>query len=355
VTQVTLRNIRKRFGSVNAVDGVSLDIGSGEFVCLLGASGCGKTTLLRILGGFTRPDVGEVLVDGARVDTLPPNRRRVGFVFQSYALFPTKTVAENIGFGLAIRRRSRTEIEKRVDELSAMTRLSGLEQRYPHELSGGQQQRVALARALAIEPTMLLLDEPLSALDAKIRAHLRAEIRSIVDRLKITTVYVTHDQEEALSIADRVAVMDSGRVLQIDSPMNIYLRPVERFVADFVGTSNVLAGRPIDASHVLVDGLTLEASVPERLRSASSILVCIRPEYVTLAPANGPQLGGKGAIASATFAGPNVRVRLATLSGNDLLVDVPTHAWVGLGLGQGDSVYWHVRPGGPVVVPMSKD
>jgi putative spermidine/putrescine transport system ATP-binding protein len=355
VTQVALRNIRKKFGSVNAVDGVSLDIASGEFVCLLGASGCGKTTLLRILGGFTRPDTGEVMADGVRVDTLPPNRRKVGFVFQSYALFPTKTVAENIGFGLAVRKRPRSEVAKRVAELSALVRLAGLEQRYPHELSGGQQQRVALARALAIEPTMLLLDEPLSALDAKIRAHLRTEIRSIVDRLKITTVYVTHDQEEALSIADRVAVMDAGRVVQIDSPMNIYLRPTERFVADFVGTSNVLPGRPIDAGHVLVDGMTLEAPVPETLRDAASALVCIRPEHLELEPANGPRQGGKAAIRSATFAGASVRVRLAIPSGYDLLADVPTHLWVRLGLRPDDDVTWHVRPGAPVVVPAPKD
>jgi ABC-type Fe3+/spermidine/putrescine transport system ATPase subunit len=351
VTQVALRNITKRFGSVLAVDAVTLDIASGEFVCLLGASGCGKTTLLRILGGFTRPDAGEVLADGKRVDMLPPNRRHVGFVFQSYALFPTKTVAENIGFGLAVRRRPKAEIAGRVADLCALVRLGGMEDRYPHELSGGQQQRVALARALATEPSVLLLDEPLSALDAKIRAHLRTEIRAIADRLKVTTVYVTHDQEEALSIADRVAVLDAGRLLQIDSPMNIYLRPSGRFVADFVGTSNVLPGAALGPDRVHVDGLTLEVPVPEGLRVATSILVCIRPEHVVLARADDSRPGGLGAIASVAFAGPVVRARLATPGGTELLADVPTHEWIGLGIRPGDAVRWHVRPGAPVLLP----
>ena len=274
MTHVALRGISKRFGAVTAVDDVSLDVASGEFVCLLGASGCGKTTLLRILAGFTRPDSGEVLVNGQRVDMLPPNRREVGFVFQSYALFPTKTVAENIGFGLAVRRRPASEIASRVAELCELTRLTGLDGRYPHELSGGQQQRVALARALAPSPSLLLLDEPLSALDAKIRALLRAEIRGIVDRLKVTTVYVTHDQEEALSIADRVAVMDAGKLLQVAAPMDIYLRPRQRFVAEFVGTSNMLLGRPLDSGRVEVDGRAIAAAVPEaaaRRRGRASV------------------------------------------------------------------------------------
>jgi len=185
--------VTKRFGAVTAVDGVSMDIASGEFVSLVGASGCGKSTLLRIIAGFTKSDGGELTIDGRHVQGLPPSKREVGFVFQSYALFPTQTVAKNIGFSLSLRRRGKTEIANRVAELCALTRLGGLEDRYPHELSGGQQQRVALARALAPDPAILLLDEPLSALDAKIRAHLRTEIRAVVNRLGITTVYVTHD------------------------------------------------------------------------------------------------------------------------------------------------------------------
>jgi len=351
VTQVRLRNITKRFGATVAVADVTLDIASGEFICLLGASGCGKTTLLRILGGFARPDSGEVLANGKRVDTLPPNQREVGFVFQSYALFPTKTVAENIGFGLAIRRRSKDEIARRVAELCDLTRLRGMEGRYPHELSGGQQQRVALARALAPEPSILLLDEPLSALDAKIRAHLRTEIRGIVDRLKVTTVYVTHDQEEALAIADRVAVMDAGRILQVDSPMNVYLHPAQRFVADFVGINNALPGRPLGAASVEVNGFALDTTVPEPLRGATSILVCIRPEHVILAAPGAAPPGGTGTLAAVTFAGATVRVRLAVPGGHELLADVPTHEWQALGIAQGDTVNWRVRPGTPVLLP----
>ncbi|MCK6452006.1 MAG: ABC transporter ATP-binding protein [Alphaproteobacteria bacterium] len=349
MTQVALRDISKTFGPVRAVDGVSLDIESGEFVCLLGASGCGKTTLLRILGGFTRPDMGEVLVNGKRVDMLPPNRREVGFVFQSYALFPTKTVAENIGFGLAVRRRPKTEIAARVAELSELVRLNGMEQRYPHELSGGQQQRVALARALATRPAMLLLDEPLSALDAKIRAHLRGEIRAIVDRLGITTVYVTHDQEEALSIADRVAVMDAGRLLQIDSPMDIYLRPRERFVADFVGTSNALAARPVDGRRVQLADLTMDVPVPDGLAAASSITVCIRPENVVVRPAGSG--GGAGRLHSVTFSGAMVRAVVATAEGRELVADVPTHEWRRLALRRGDAIAWTVRPDSLILLP----
>jgi len=351
VTQVALRNITKRFGAVTAVDGVSLDIASGEFVCLLGASGCGKTTLLRILAGFTRPDSGEVLANGKRIDLLPPNKREVGFVFQSYALFPTKTVAENIGFGLVVRARPKTETSQRVTELCELTRLHGMEDRYPHELSGGQQQRVALARALATHPSMLLLDEPLSALDAKIRAHLRGEIRAVVDRLKVTTVYVTHDQEEALSIADRVAVMDAGRLLQVDAPMNIYLHPQQPFVADFVGSSNMLPGRPLGDRGVALDGVLLDAPVPERLRAVSALIVCIRPEHVVLCRGDGGAHSGRGTVAAVTFAGPTVRARLLTAGGQSLIADVPTHEWLTLGLRQGDPVTWSVRQDTAILLP----
>jgi putative spermidine/putrescine transport system ATP-binding protein len=354
VTQVALRGITKRFGAVTAVDGVSLDIASGEFVCLLGASGCGKTTLLRILAGFTRPDAGEVLVNGARVDMLPPNRREIGFVFQSYALFPTQTVSENIGFGLAVRRQPAPEIARRVAELCELTRLRGLEGRYPHELSGGQQQRVALARALAPSPSLLLLDEPLSALDAKIRALLRAEIRSIVDRLGVTTVYVTHDQEEALSIADRVAVMDAGRLLQVAAPMDIYLRPDQRFVAEFVGASNMLPGRPVDSGRVEIDGRTIAAVVPESLRAAGAVLVCVRPEHVVLERGDAPEAGACGQLRAATFVGPTVRVVIVTPAGREVLADVPTHRWQELAIRDGDAVTWSVRPRTAVVLAIDE-
>ncbi len=351
MTDIAFSNITKSFGAVKALDGVSLDIVSGEFVCLLGASGCGKTTLLRVLAGFTRPDSGEVRVDGKRVDHLPPHKREVGFVFQSYALFPTKTVGDNIGFGLAVRHRPRAEIARRVAELCVLTRLEGLEGRYPHELSGGQQQRVALARALATEPSILLLDEPLSALDAKIRAHLRGEIRAIVDRLKVTTVYVTHDQEEALSIADRVAVMEAGRLLQVGPPMSIYLHPRQRFVADFVGASNMLPGRLLKGSSVEVDGLRLEVPVPEPLRDATNVTVCIRPEHLVLRRPEPGASGGACTVDAITFAGPMVRARLVTAGGQSLIADVPTHEWLTLGIRQNDSAVWSVRKDTPILLP----
>jgi ABC-type Fe3+/spermidine/putrescine transport system ATPase subunit len=275
----------------------------------------------------------------------------VGFVFQSYALFPTKTVAENIGFGLAVRSRPKAEMAARVAELCELTRLQGLEDRYPHELSGGQQQRVALARALAPQPSMLLLDEPLSALDAKIRAHLRSEIRAVVDQLKVTTVYVTHDQEEALSIADRIAVMEAGKFLQVDTPLNIYLHPRQRFVADFVGTSNTLPGRPVGENWVEVDGVSLCAPVPVTLRGAPAVIVCIRPEHVVVRRADGDMAGGRGAVTAVTFAGPTVRARLSTAGGEALVADVPTHEWLMLGIRQGDAVTWSVRPEAPILLP----
>jgi putative spermidine/putrescine transport system ATP-binding protein len=351
VAQLSLRDISKRFGAVTAVDGVSLEIGSGEFVTLLGASGCGKTTLLRIIAGFTRPEAGELIIDGKRVDALPPNRRGVGFVFQSYALFPTQTVAQNIAFSLRIRGRPRTEVDKRVHGLCELTRLSGMEHRYPHELSGGQQQRVALARALAPDPSILLLDEPLAALDAKIRVHLRTEIRAVAERLGITTVYVTHDQEEALSISDRVAVMDAGHVTQVGTPMEVYLKPSSRFVADFIGTSNHLSGRLIGNGRVQVEGHSLAADIPAPLRGKNQCVVCVRPEHIELASASEAPGSALARLLSASFLGQIVRATLATSSGHQLIADVATTDWLAHGLRAGDQVAWAIRAGSAMVFP----
>ncbi len=351
MAKLTFRGVTKRFGNVTAVDDVSMDIASGEFVTLVGASGCGKTTLLRIIAGFTKPDSGELAIDGRRVEGLPPSKREVGFVFQSYALFPTQTVAQNIGFSLSIRRRGKAEIEKRVAELCVLTQLGGLEDRYPHELSGGQQQRVALARALAPDPAILLLDEPLSALDAKIRAHLRAEIRAVVDRLGITTVYVTHDQEEALSISDRVAVMEAGRVLQVGRPMEVYLEPASLFVADFIGTSNHLDGKPKGNGTVQIDSGVLPARLPSTVAALERCVVCIRPEHVDLFTADTDDtLGGR--LLSHSFLGPSVRARVAIDGGAELEVDIATADWLAKGLKAGDEVGWRVRPGGAVAFPV---
>src|SRR5512140_2238120 len=237
-----LTGVQKRFGDVAAVLDFNLAAERGEFVSFLGPSGCGKTTTLRMIAGFEQPTGGTIAVNGTDITHRSPNQRNVGMVFQSYALFPNMTVAGNIGFGLKVRKRPKAEIDRRVQELLALIHLEGRGDRYPYQLSGGQQQRVALARALAIEPQVLLLDEPLSALDAKIRIVLRKEIRAIQRQLGITTIYVTHDQEEALSLSDRVVVMHDGKMEQIAAPTELYSRPATSFVAEFVGLSNRLAG-----------------------------------------------------------------------------------------------------------------
>ncbi|PYO08965.1 MAG: spermidine/putrescine ABC transporter ATP-binding protein, partial [Candidatus Rokuibacteriota bacterium] len=253
--KIRLDHVVKRFGTVTAVDGARLEIGDGELFTLLGPSGCGKTTLLRLMAGFYAPDGGEIWFGERRVDGLRPYERNIGMVFQNYALWPHMTVRANIAYGLKLRKLGGAAITERVAAGLDKVNLAGLELRYPGQLSGGQQQRVALARALVLNPDILLLDEPLSNLDAKIRVQVRAEIRKLQKDLGITTVYVTHDQEEALSMSDRVAVMRDGRVLQVASPKELYERPAGRFVADFVGTNNFLPGtcREIAAGRVAAE------------------------------------------------------------------------------------------------------
>ena len=241
--RLDLDGIRVRYGSALAVDGVSLSVEPGEILALLGPSGCGKTTLLRTVAGFIRPDGGRVLVDGHAIDHLPPGKRGVGIVFQSYALFPHMSVAENVAYGLEARGRPRAEIVRRVEAALAAVRMDSFGERRPRALSGGQQQRVALARALAIEPSILLLDEPFAALDRALRLDLQLEIKRIQRELGITTLLVTHDQDEAMSMADRIAVMNAGAVEQFDTPEAIYDRPATLFVATFIGTANLLEGR----------------------------------------------------------------------------------------------------------------
>jgi putative spermidine/putrescine transport system ATP-binding protein len=346
LAQLQLKGLTKRFGQITAVDDVSLDIGSGEFVTLVGPSGCGKTTLLRVIAGFTKPDAGELMIDSRSINGLPPRLRNIGYVFQSYALFPTMTVAENIGFSLRLQRRSKSEIAARVAELCDLTRLIELENRYPHELSGGQQQRVALARALAPEPSILLLDEPLSALDAKIRAFLRAEIRSVVQRLGITTVYVTHDQEEALSMSDRVVVMDRGRFLQAGTPLEIYTEPKDSFVAQFIGTSNRMRGKPMSSDKVMVEGKSLDVEVPDHLRKLETCLVCVRPEHITLSNTTaGDDETFEGTLGSFAFQGQNVLATIITPSNSPILVSVETMQWLALNLRVGDNLTWRIESG----------
>ncbi|MFP4331583.1 MAG: ABC transporter ATP-binding protein [Alkalispirochaetaceae bacterium] len=251
-SDVRVRDITKTFGSFSALDGVSLEIERGEFFSLLGPSGCGKTTLLRIIAGFEAPTRGSVSMDNVDVLPVPPNRRSVNTVFQNYALFPHLTVAENVAFPLRLRGVSDREVRRKVEEYLALVRLAGQEQKKPHQLSGGQKQRVAIARALINEPRVLLLDEPLSALDAKLRQQLLIDLDTIHDSVGITFIYVTHDQAEALSVSDRVAVLNEGRLLQVGKPFEVYEAPADSFVANFIGETNLVAARVVDVAGEMV-------------------------------------------------------------------------------------------------------
>src|SRR5437667_5004638 len=308
-----LTGIEKRFGATAAVEDFNLAAEKGEFVSFLGPPGCGKTTTLRMIAGFERPTAGSIRLADREITNQPPNRRNVGMVFQSYALFPNMTVADNVGFGLRVRKRPSDQIKRRVAELLDLIHLPDKADRYPYQLSGGQQQRVALARALAIEPQVLLLDEPLSALDAKIRVILRHEIRQIQRNLGITTIYVTHDQEEALSLSDRIVVMSEGRVEQIGTPFEIYNFPRTSFVASFVGTLNILRGQVADPAHgkILVDGQEVFASRGlERARTGDAVTVALRPEIVSLGEVAGNGNRMRGTVEDVNFLGSIVRIRV---------------------------------------------
>ncbi len=278
-----LTNINKLFGQVAAVQDFNLQVERGEFVSFLGPSGCGKTTTLRMVAGFELPTSGTILINGDDVTDKPPQKRNTGMVFQAYALFPNMTVADNIGFGLMIARKPKADIQTRVEEMLALIKMDQFGSRYPYQLSGGQQQRVALARAIAIQPQVLLLDEPLSALDAKIRVSLRQEIRAIQQKLGITTIYVTHDQEEALSLSDRVVVMNDGRVEQIGTPFEIYNFPTTEFTAQFVGTLNSIQATVHDAAGgalVVANQRVLTAQKLEGIANGESVSISIRPERI---------------------------------------------------------------------------
>ena len=315
-----LTGIQKMFGDVAAVLDFNLATEKGEFVSFLGPSGCGKTTTLRMIAGFEKPTAGTIVVNGTDVTWKSPNQRNIGMVFQSYALFPNMTVAGNIGFGLKVRKRPKTEIDRRVGELLELIHLEGRGDRYPWQLSGGQQQRIALARALAIEPQVLLLDEPLSALDAKIRIVLRKEIRSIQRQLGITTVYVTHDQEEALSLSDRVVVMSEGRIEQIGTPSEIYNFPSTAFVASFVGTLNLVNAGVIDAGsgRLSIDGQEVRTS--KAVTDAGSdgrVTLAVRPEGISLGDGEPGSNRLRGSMEDINFLGSIVRIRIRLSDGLD--------------------------------------
>jgi putative spermidine/putrescine transport system ATP-binding protein len=308
---IELSHIHKQFADHIAVDDFNLQAEQGEFISFLGPSGCGKTTTLRMIAGFELPTSGDVTLDGHNMTYTPPNKRKVGMVFQSYALFPNMTVAENIGYGLRIAGINKSEIKKRVDEMLVLIHMEEFHSRYPGQLSGGQQQRVALARALAFKPQALLLDEPLSALDAKIRVELRQEIRRIQQQLGITTIYVTHDQEEALSLSDRIVVMSQGRMEQVGTPYEIYKTPSTEFVASFVGHLNLLPVNSFDQTEkrVQLNGYTiLYGRIAEKF-SPEKPCLAVRPEEINPGHVEG-QNNMEGIVESIHYLGSIVRIRV---------------------------------------------
>lgn len=342
--EIRLEDVTKVFpGGTVAVDRVSLVVQPGELLVLVGPSGCGKTTTLRMIGGLDYPDAGRIVIDGRDVTFQPAEKRGIGIVFQSYALFPNMTVRENVGFGLRVRRVPGRERAARVDELLHILKIEELADRRPRQLSGGQQQRVALGRALAIRPPILLLDEPLTALDAKLREHLRVELLRILKDVHVTAVYVTHDQAEAMALGDRLAVMDQGRIVQLDAPRTVYRRPANAFVANFIGTSNLVSGVVSGDGRVDVGFTRLplpEAHDGTAIRQASVVELMFRPEDVVRAEDGG---GFVATVRSVQFLGDRLRVHAAIGGGGaEIVADLAD----GESLGLGDQVTLAVRPGG---------
>jgi putative spermidine/putrescine transport system ATP-binding protein len=318
---LSLEGVRKEFEGVVAVEDFNLDVSPGEFVSFLGPSGCGKTTTLRMVAGLEQPSAGIIRLGGEDVTYAKPNERNIGMVFQSYALFPNMTISDNIAFGLRVRKQEKVERAERVAELLDLIQLPDKGKSYPYELSGGQQQRVALARALAISPQLLLLDEPLSALDAKIRDELRSEIRRIQRELDITTIYVTHDQEEALALSDRIVVMSRGKMEQVGEPFEIYNNPATGFVASFVGQLNRLSARVLDGGEGRLDigGTEVHTTSYFESEPGTEVSLMMRPEEITLDDAEENVLDGT--VESVTFLGSIVRIQVA-LDGGRLTADL---------------------------------
>jgi ABC-type Fe3+/spermidine/putrescine transport system ATPase subunit len=340
--------VSKTFGKVAALRDVSLEVKGGEFISLLGPSGCGKTTLLRIIAGFESPDAGDVILDGERLTSVAPFHRPVGLLFQSLALFPHLTVAGNVGFGLSVRREYGEPARQKIAASLALVELDGYEQRRIHQLSGGQKQRVALARALITEPKLLLLDEPLSALDLKLRRQLQAELRRLQRRTGRTFIFVTHDQEEAMVMSDRIAVFHQGRIAQVGAPQSIYQNPVNRFVAEFVGETNILQARR-DGTELRLEDLGIVRPAPPEFPAGPSITLSLRPESIELLP--GDHASGLAAtVAELEYSGMMVRLS-AAVPGRKSALRVALQAERARGLEIGAPVRLRIDPAAAVVLP----
>jgi len=324
---VELIDVTKRFGALAAVDDVSLEVNAGEFLSLLGPSGCGKTTTLRMLAGFEQPDEGHIRISGEFVQGIPPYKRDVNTVFQHYALFPHMTVAENVGYGLRQRKAPKAEITRQVGEALEMVKMSPLANRKPRQMSGGQQQRVALARALVNRPSVLLLDEPLGALDRKLRQEMQIELKLLQSELGITFIFVTHDQEEALSMSDRIAVMLDGHVEQLDDPDTVYEQPATAFVAAFIGQNNFWQGRATDDGMVAGDGTVFVTSRASLVTPGGAALAAVRPETVTLSAADPGAMmnAASGTVAGVSHLGDVLQFVVHTASGQEILSRLPRH------------------------------
>lgn len=343
---VALDGIAKKFGRFVALRGITLSISPGEFVCFLGPSGCGKTTLLRIIAGLERQNAGSVTMGGRDVSVLPPSQRNYGIVFQSYALFPNLTVGRNVGYGLETRRVTKAEIDRRTDELLVLVGLAAHKHKYPAQLSGGEQQRIALARALAPAPALLLLDEPLSALDARVRQSLRHEIRALQRRLGVTTIMVTHDQEEALAMADRIVVMNHGVVEQVGAPIEVYTRPRSPFVARFVGQMNFLEATAGErAGWARLGGVEMRHGATEPIAAGTRLTLAIRPEEILVGVGAGSENRLVTRIRAIQFLGSFTRLSLALPDGAPALeCDVAASAFAGLRAAEGSELALSLRP-----------